>query len=375
MVPQHESALPTSHPLCVDLDGTLVKSDTLLDSLLVLLRTHPALLLALPGRLLHGKATLKAFLTESVALDVAHLPYNYKLLRFLRQQHRQGRHIYLVTGANQALACRVADHLGIFTDVLGSDNATNLTGNKKLASLRSRLGSEDFDYIGNATPDLPLLACAKEPMVANPTLALRIRLRARGIQPVSEFQDRSGFFKSAVREMRPHQWAKNLLDLSAAVCCPTLSPSHRLMTALLAFSSFSSALPQRTSSTTCSTSRPIAVIRKNVFAHSPPATSLPLLAPAWPLAFSCWPSVRRACFLSASMAWLLLYLATTLSLLRLSQADPACRCSDPLRALYTAPAGRKRRNRDAHLPLAGGLLRVPILFSRHRQAIRRVGES
>ena len=47
-------------PLCVDLDGTLVKSDTLVDSLLVLLRTRPKLALGLPGRLFHGKAAFKA---------------------------------------------------------------------------------------------------------------------------------------------------------------------------------------------------------------------------------------------------------------------------------------------------------------------------
>src|ERR1017187_6048945 len=104
MVPQSESVLATSRPLCVDLDGTLVKSNTLLDSLMLMLRTRPALLLALPGRLLQGKAAFKAFITESVSLDVAHLPYNLKLLRFLRQQQTQGRRIYLATGANQALA-------------------------------------------------------------------------------------------------------------------------------------------------------------------------------------------------------------------------------------------------------------------------------
>jgi len=238
MVPQPESALATARPLCVDLDGTLVKSDTLLDSLLLMLRTRPARLFALPGRLLHGKAAFKAFVTESVALDVAHLPYNLKLLRFLRQQHTKSRHIYLATGANQLLARRVASHLGIFTDVLGSDNSTNLTGNKKLASLRTRLGTDDFDYIGNAMPDLPLLTQAKEPMVANPSLALRIRLRARGIHPVQEFHDRSGFFKSAVRVMRPHQWAKNLLIVLPLLLSHSFAVD-RLMVALLAFTSFS----------------------------------------------------------------------------------------------------------------------------------------
>jgi len=176
-------------PLCVDLDGTLVKSDTLVDSLLALVRTHPARAFMLPVQLLRGKAAFKAFVTESVSLDVAHLPYNLKVLEFLREQHSQGRDLYLATGANLTLARRVANHLGIFRDVLGSDGATNLTGERKLGSLRTRLGQADFDYIGNATPDLPLLAHAKEPMLANPSFALRIGLRSRGIRPAREFDD------------------------------------------------------------------------------------------------------------------------------------------------------------------------------------------
>jgi 4-hydroxybenzoate polyprenyltransferase/phosphoserine phosphatase len=222
----------------VDLDGTLVRSDTLVDSLLALMRMRPALLLALPRQLLRGKAAFKEFVTESISLDVAHLPYNDKLLEFLEQQHRQGRDLYLATGADVALARRVADHLGIFKGVLGSDGATNLTGDSKLAGLRSRLGPGDFDYIGNATPDLPLLAHATEPMVANPSFALRIRLRARGIRPVQEFNDRRSSLTSALRAMRPHQWAKNLLIFLPLLLSHALDIG-RLLIALLAFCCFS----------------------------------------------------------------------------------------------------------------------------------------
>jgi beta-phosphoglucomutase-like phosphatase (HAD superfamily) len=133
IVSQPESSLAVQLPLCVDLDGTLVKSDTLVDSLLVLLRLHPLLAFRLPGRLLHGKAAFKAFLSESISLDVEHLPYNRKLLQFLEQERALGRPIYLATGADLALANRVAAHLGIFTGVLGSDGTTNLTGANKRA--------------------------------------------------------------------------------------------------------------------------------------------------------------------------------------------------------------------------------------------------
>jgi 4-hydroxybenzoate polyprenyltransferase/phosphoserine phosphatase len=233
-----ESSLAVQLPLCVDLDGTLVKSDTLVDSLLVLLRLHPMLAFRLPGRLLHGKAAFKAFLSESISLDVAHLPYNRKLLQFLQQERALGRPIYLATGADLMLAKRVAEHLGIFTGVLGSDGTTNLTGANKLASLRTLLNSDAFDYIGNDSPDLPLLAHAGQPMVANPSLRLRIALRMRGIRPRRFFQERGHPLRSLLKAVRLHQWAKNLLIFVPLLLSHALSVG-KLLTALEAFCCFS----------------------------------------------------------------------------------------------------------------------------------------
>jgi len=208
-----DAATIGSKPLCVDLDGTLVKSDTLVDSLLVLVRSHPRLLLQLPGTLLRGKAAFKAFVTSHVELDVLHLPYNRKLLHFLQQERARGRELYLATGADLRLAERVAQHLGIFSGVLGSDGVTNLTGQKKLAILHDRFGQDGFAYIGNSTADLPLLSDASEKMLANPTAALRSSIRKRGIAPSHVFEERANSLPSLGKALRPHQWAKNLLIL------------------------------------------------------------------------------------------------------------------------------------------------------------------
>ncbi len=224
--------------MCVDLDGTLVKSDTLVDSLLVLARTHPALLFALPAVLLRGKAAFKAYITSHVTLDVVHLPYNRKLLQFLHEERARGRAIYLVTGADVRLAERVADHLGIFAGVLGSDGAVNLTGNNKLNRLRSELGDVAYDYIGNDVPDLPLLVHATEPMVANPSLRLRWRLRARRIRPSRAFIERGRPLGSVLRAMRMHQWTKNLLIFLPLLLAHVIA-ANRLRSALLAFLCFS----------------------------------------------------------------------------------------------------------------------------------------
>ncbi|HKO13942.1 MAG TPA: hypothetical protein VJV22_18375, partial [Acidobacteriaceae bacterium] len=211
-IPLHPSAPPAPvRPLCVDLDGTLVKSDTLMDSLMVLARTHPLALLQLPGWLVRGKAAVKAEVGRRVSLDVPHLPYNRKLLEFLASERGDGRRLYLATGADRTLATRVADHLKLFDGVLASDGQTNLTATNKLDGLRRTFGDEGYDYIGNAGPDLPLLQHAGTAMLANPSPRLRARLQSRGIVVEREFREGRPFPKALIKALRLHQWAKNIL--------------------------------------------------------------------------------------------------------------------------------------------------------------------
>ena len=197
-------------PLCVDLDGTLVKSDTLLDSVIVLARQSPSSMLLFPMWIARGKAAFKRYVSSIVELDVVHLPYNQPLVEYLRQQHAAGRQIFLATGADDLLAQRVAEHLGIFIGVLASDGTLNLTGHNKLASFQQRFPA-GFSYIGNARLDLSLLTHSVHPMIANPSRALRAELRSAAVQPTHTFNDKTPPMKAWLRAIRLHQWAKNTL--------------------------------------------------------------------------------------------------------------------------------------------------------------------
>ena len=98
------AALQTT-PLCVDLDGTLVKSDTLVDSIFALIRQRPLDGFWLPGWLFQGKAGFKAEVGRRVQLFAETLPYNQPLLEYLRVEHAAGRKStwrLLVTRASQA---------------------------------------------------------------------------------------------------------------------------------------------------------------------------------------------------------------------------------------------------------------------------------
>lgn len=229
---------PTILPLCVDLDGTLVKSDTLADSLCVLARTHPAALLRVPGWLLGGKARLKREVSTHAPVDAAHLPYNEALIVYLREQTASGRPLYLSTGADQHLANRVAQHLGLFDGVFSSDGVTNLTGREKLRLLESRFGRSGFAYVGNSRKDLPLLRASKGAMLANPTVGLRSLLQRKRIPVQQVFQDRASAMQSIWRALRVHQWAKNVLIFLPLILAHALNMGVVLQSAL-AFLSFS----------------------------------------------------------------------------------------------------------------------------------------
>ena len=91
-------------PLCVDLDGTLVKSDMLLESLVAAVKRRPLLAFALPFWLARGRAALKRELALRAEIDVAVLPYDEAVLQRLRDARAQGRTVVLATAADATIA-------------------------------------------------------------------------------------------------------------------------------------------------------------------------------------------------------------------------------------------------------------------------------
>ncbi len=228
----------SSLPLCVDLDGTLVKSDTLVDSICTLVRMRPALLLRLPIWMTRGKGAFKREVTARAPLDAAYLPYNEALAVYLREQAATGRPIYLATGADRDIADKIAAHLGIFSGVYASDGCTNLTGIRKLELLEEQFGRGGFEYIGNSRADLPLLEASAGAMLANPVPGLASMLQHRKIPVRHIFEDQATVANSLWRALRIHQWAKNVL-----IFLPLLL-AHSIITgavlhSLIAFLSFS----------------------------------------------------------------------------------------------------------------------------------------
>src|SRR5262249_52222568 len=129
-------------PLCVDLDGTLIETDLLHETVMLLARKNFLLLLLVPFWLLLGRAKLKQLIAERIAFDPAALPYNQELLAWIREQKESGRYTVLATASNRELAEKVADYVGCFDDVMGSDDVRNLSGRVKRQALVARFGEK-----------------------------------------------------------------------------------------------------------------------------------------------------------------------------------------------------------------------------------------
>jgi apolipoprotein N-acyltransferase len=159
-------------PLVVDLDGTLIKTDLLWESLARLLRRNPFWLLPVLFWWTRGRALLKQKLAARVTIDPATLPYNESFLKYLRDQKRAGRKIILATASDLQMARPVADYIGLFDEVLGSDGKTNLRSGNKLKALVENFGERGFDYAGNSSADLAVWRGAREAIVVNAGRAL-----------------------------------------------------------------------------------------------------------------------------------------------------------------------------------------------------------
>lgn len=224
-------------PVFVDLDGTLVATDTMLECFLLLLRHRPLALLRIPGWLARGRAHFKARLAECNRLDIARLPYRPEVCDYLRAAHAAGQPLYLATAADRRIARRVAAHLGLFTGVLASDGATNLKSARKLDAIRA-LAPDGFAYLGNSRADLPLWrAAASAIVVAAPPAVLRAARAGGRIERV--LAPPRAPWREACRALRPHQWAKNLLVFVPLLTSFRFGEAAAAAHAALAFVAFS----------------------------------------------------------------------------------------------------------------------------------------
>ena len=197
-------------PLVVDLDGTLIATDVLHESLIFFLKRGGAEAWKVPYWIGAGRAIIKnrlaAVVTEE---DVASFPVNATLVDFAEQEARCGRRIVLATAADLAIAQKVQKRFPFISHVITSTDGRNLKGLAKAEELMRRF-PDGFIYAGDSLSDLHVWDRASAAIFVGRSAKMEKKIAARtelaAVFPVKRLN-----FPSLRRGLRLHQWAKNAL--------------------------------------------------------------------------------------------------------------------------------------------------------------------
>ncbi|MDD5389267.1 MAG: UbiA family prenyltransferase [Gallionellaceae bacterium] len=226
--------MQTNRPLIVDLDGTLLRSDMLVESAFAFFRHNPLRALAPLSWLLAGKANLKARLAAEVTLDVTTLPYDKQVIAFLEREKADGRILVLATASHQSYAEAIASHLGLFDRVLATHGDTNLSARAKRDVLVREYGEKGFDYVGNSHDDLKVWTSAHKAYLANPEIGVEAAATRLGnVELVTRTPAHP--WRAWMKQLRLHQWAKNALLFVPLLASHRVGEPELLLTGLLAF--------------------------------------------------------------------------------------------------------------------------------------------
>ncbi len=226
-------------PLIVDLDGTLLATDSTWELIIGFIKQNPLRMFLMFAWVLSGKAQFKDKLAARAALEVESLPYHAEFIEWLRMEKRSGRRIFLATGADARVAAAVANHLGLFDGVIASDGKTNAIGNNKCDLIAATLGEQNYEYAGNAMVDLQVWRRCLSAIVVAPNRGVMPALKRQKIAIVKHFPAPTAGFKTWAKALRVYQWVKNVLVFTPLVTSHQILNMAGLLDSALGFVIFS----------------------------------------------------------------------------------------------------------------------------------------
>ncbi|WP_277979257.1 UbiA family prenyltransferase [Sphingomonas phyllosphaerae] len=222
-----------SRPLVVDLDHSLVRTDTLHECLVTLAFRYPGRMPAVVGALGQGRAAFKRAAMLHAGLDCEALPLDPAVVAVIARRRASGGEVHLVTAADQLIADGVAAATGLFDSATGSDGTANLKAEAKAEALARRFPG-GFDYVGDSLADVPVWRCAETALLAGDRRGVARRLAHERILP-ELLPRRAVRARDWVKALRLHQWSKNLLVLAPIVLSHEFLAPALLLEALAAF--------------------------------------------------------------------------------------------------------------------------------------------
>ncbi len=233
------STTAKKRPLFVDMDGTLLATDILWESIFLLLKKNPLRFFCLlPTLIFKGKACFKYRLARMVRINPSLLPFREELVKFLEREKCEGREIFLATASDQFLATVVSEHLGLFSGVLASDGNINLSGESKAEAIKKYAQEDAFDFIGNEKKDLALCRAARKAYLVCPSRRVE-KLAHQNLVDYQVLIRKLTILRPILKSLRLHQWAKNLLLFVPLVTSHLIIQWEHTWITILAFLSFS----------------------------------------------------------------------------------------------------------------------------------------
>ena len=205
----------TDPPLVVDIDGSLVSGDLLIEAAARLLAAAPFGVFSLFFHLLRGRAALKRRVAEAVPLPAETLALHPAVLDEIAAAKAAGREVWLASACDELAAAPLVEAVGA-TGCFASDGRVNLAGQAKADLLVERFGEGGFDYIGNERRDLAVWKRARRAVGVG--LSANLARKVRALDGEARFLPRLGgrpldYF----RALRPHQWVKNVLAFAPLI--------------------------------------------------------------------------------------------------------------------------------------------------------------
>jgi len=227
-----------SKPLVVDLDGTLIRTDLLYETFVRAFFAKPWIILLIPFWLMLGRVQLKKRIFRAGGLEPSDVPLNDELIDYLGEQYHQGRDIVLCTGSWHEAAEKVAMKFTFFSSVFGSNGTINLTGKTKAQFLVDLYGQQGFTYIGNEVKDLEIWKYAKSAIVVGGSPQLLSKVR-KFCDVEKEISETSSKLRVILKQIRVHQWTKNLLIFVPLITSHQAGSMSHLFASITAFVSLS----------------------------------------------------------------------------------------------------------------------------------------
>lgn len=197
--------------VCADVDGTVLATDLLYESLLVAVKRQPWIVLLVPLWLIRGRSFLKARLAErAVGLGYDQLPVHDEVVEYLQTKARAGCRIVLASASHHALVAGVARRLGCIDSIVASEEHFNCKGSAKATAIEGHVGGEPWSYLGDSSADFAVWKRASHQVCVTSSTRVADRFHAAFVQ--GELLHVSGAtVYTWLRGIRVHQWLKNLL--------------------------------------------------------------------------------------------------------------------------------------------------------------------